>query len=117
MALQPTISSNSNQTNWNTVNNAIQQLNNEQITKAFKQPGGNSVITGKLPNEDAYGTLYYDANNNLIIREGKLPYDGGYGTIYYDSNGIPVVIIGILPDGTTGIAISKPGISVIDAFS
>ena len=73
--------------------NMVRRLNKEQTTKTFKQPGGNAIITGKLP------------------------YEGGYGSLYYDSDGIPSIVIGILPDGTTGIAISKPGEDVLSAFS
>lgn len=56
-----------------------------------------------------------DGTNRII--QGKLPYDGGYGTLYYDANGIPSIIIGILPDGDTGLVIAKPGENVLDAFS
>lgn len=75
------------------INGNFAQLDQEAVTKVFKQANGNAII------------------------EGKLPYDGGYGNLYYDANGIPSIIIGILPDGTTGIAIAKPGVSVLDAFS
>ena len=75
------------------INGNFAQLDNEVVTKVFKQANGNAII------------------------EGKLPYDGGYGTLYYDANGIPSTIIGILPDGSTGIAIAKPGVSVLSAFS
>lgn len=92
MAFLPLDTNNSYPTNLNVMNNALRQLNNEQITKTYRQPGGNAII------------------------EGKLPYDGGYGTMYYDSNNNPVGIIGILPDGTTGIAWAKPGQSVLAAF-
>lgn len=92
MALQPLNTSNSTTTNYNQINDAIRQLNKEQVTKTFKHANGNAVI------------------------EGKLPYAGGYGSMYYDANGIPIIIIGILPDGTTGIVVSKPGVSVLTAF-
>lgn len=116
MGYQPLNTTSSQGANYNQINDMIRQLDKEQITKAFKQAGGNSVITGKLP-DGSYGTQFYDANNKLIAQEGQLPYPGGYGSIYYDANGIPIVIIGILPDLTVGIAVSKTGISVIDAFS
>lgn len=93
MALQPLNTGNSLGSNYNQVNDAIRQLNNEQTTKVFKQAGGYSII------------------------EGQLPYSGGYGTLYYDSNNVPTIIIGILPDGTTGIVVAKPGQNVINAFS
>lgn len=75
------------------VNGNFAQLDNETVTKVYKQAGGNAIV------------------------EGKLPYDGGYGALYYDSNNIPRIIIGILPDGTMGIVVSKDGINVIDWFS
>lgn len=75
------------------INNNFAQLDQETVTKTFKQANGNAII------------------------EGKLPYDGGYGNLYYDKNGLPSIVIGILPDGNTGIAIAKPGENVLDAFS
>lgn len=82
---------NSNSQNWNTVNNALRRLEYEQVTKAFKQPGGNSVITGKLP------------------------YDGGYGILIYDSNNVPNILIGSAPDdGRMGIWKAEDGENVLD---
>lgn len=75
------------------INSNFAQLDQETVTKTFKQANGYAII------------------------EGKLPYEGGYGSLYYDSNGIPRVLIGIAPDGTTGLFVSKVGESVIDAFS
>jgi len=92
MSLTPVSSQNSDASNLSQVNNMIRQLNNEQTTKTFKQANGNAIITGKLP------------------------YEGGYGSLYYDSNGIPRIVIGILPDGTTGFVVSKEGENVLDAF-
>lgn len=77
-----------------TVNQNFAQLDNEAVTKSFKQGGG---------------------KNAVII--GRLPYDGGYGVLTYDTNGVPVVLIGIAPDGSSGMWIAKEGESVIDAFS
>lgn len=93
MAILPLNTSNSLGANYNQLNDAIRQLNNEQTVKTFKQAKGNAMVIGKLP------------------------YDGGYGSMYYDVNGIPSIIIGILPDGTTGIVVAKAGVSVLDAFS
>lgn len=92
MPFIPANSQTSYKQNLSTINDINRQLNKEQTTKAFKQAGGNSVITGKLP------------------------YDGGYGTLYYDSNNIPVIVIGVLPDGTTGMVIAKDGQNVLDLF-
>lgn len=92
MALQPLNTANSDSSNYNQINNMVRQINKEQTTKVFKGPNGNAIVNGKLP------------------------YDGGYGTLYYDTNGIPTIVIGILPDGTTGMVIAKPGINVLDLF-
>lgn len=93
MGFRPISTQNSYTQNWGEVNNMIRQLNKEQTTKVFKQAGGNAIISGKLP------------------------YDGGYGSLYYDSSNIPRIIIGIQPDGTMGITVSKDGENVIDLFS
>lgn len=37
--------------------------------------------------------------------------------IYNDASGTASIIEGILPDGTTGIVISKPGVDVTTLFS
>jgi hypothetical protein len=75
------------------INSNFAQLDQEAVTKTFKQASGNAIITGKLP------------------------YDGGYGTLYYDQNGIPSIVIGIMPDGTTDFVVAKPGQNVLDLFS
>lgn len=92
MAFRPISSKNSYSGNWNQVNDMVRQLNNEQTVKTFKQANGNAIITGKLP------------------------YDGGYGSLYYDSNGIARIVIGILPDGTMGMVVSKDGVDVLSLF-
>lgn len=92
MTFNPISSQNSYRQNWNEVNNMVRQLTKEQTTKAFKQSGGNSIV------------------------QGKLPYDGGYGSIYYDSDNVPRIIIGVLPDGTMGMVVSKDGVDVVDWF-
>lgn len=83
MSIQPLNTANSLATNYNQINDALRQLNNEQVTKAFKQAGGNAIV------------------------EGKLPYSGGYGSLYYDSDNVPRILIGIAPDGQIDIAVSK----------
>lgn len=84
MSIQPLNTANSLVTNYNQINDALRQLNNEQTTKAFKQAGGNAIV------------------------EGKLPYSGGYGSLYYDSTNTPRILIGIAPDGQIDIGVSKP---------
>lgn len=76
------------------INNNFAQLDNETVTKVFKQAGGRDAV---------------------II--GRLPYDGGYGILLYDTDGVPRVLQGIAPDGSIGLWVSKEGESVIDAFS
>lgn len=89
MSITPLSSTNSYQQNVNQFNNIARQLNNEQVTKTFKQPGGNAIVTGKLPN-------------------------GNYGTLIYDSTNTPRILIGSSPDdGRMGIWVSKSGQSVI----
>lgn len=68
------------------------ELDNEAVTKTFKQPSGNAIV------------------------EGKLPYDGGYGFLFYDPDGVPSIVLGILPDGTMGMVIAKEGVDVLSLF-
>lgn len=75
------------------MNNNFAQIDNENVVKTFKQANGNAII------------------------QGRLPYSGGYGTLYYDTDLIPTIVIGILPDGSTGLVISKPGEDVTGVFS
>lgn len=79
--------------NLNQINQMIAQVNQEQTVKTFKQANGNAIV------------------------QGKLPYDGGYGSLYYGSDGTPRIVIGILPDGTVGLAVSKEGFSVLDELA
>lgn len=75
------------------INNNFAQLDQESAVKAFSQAGGDAIITGELP------------------------YEGGYGSLYYDTDLIPSIVIGILPDGTTGAVFAKQGQDVVDVFS
>ena len=90
---RPVSSSNSNASNWSNINDVMRRLNKEQTTKVFKQANGVAIITGKLP------------------------YEGGYGSLYYDTDGVARILIGIDPDGGIGLYVSKPGEDVIEAFS
>lgn len=92
---------------------------------ALRPIGNNSDASdiGRVSNENFRNinnrfrvNVVRQATGNAIV-QGKLPYTDGYGSLYYDANGIPNIIIGILPDGTTGLVIAKPGENVIDAFS
>lgn len=92
MAFKPLTSQNSQSQNYGQINDMVRQLNNEQTTKTFKQPGGNAVINGKLP------------------------YQGGYGSLYYDQNQVARILIGIDPDGEVNLIVSKPGVDVLSLF-
>jgi len=75
-------------------NNNFAQLDQETAVKTFNGASGEpSIITGELP------------------------YEGGYGSLYYDTNGIARIIIGVQPDGTIGMTASKEGVDVIGLFS
>lgn len=88
MSFRPITSSNATSQNYGQINDMVRQLNNEQVTKIFKQPGGNSVITGKLPAGDSYGTLVYDTDNVARILIGN--YNGSVG-IWITKEGIDVL--------------------------
>jgi hypothetical protein len=75
------------------MNNNFAQLDNESVTKTFKQSGGNAIV------------------------EGKLPYSGGYGSLYYDSDNVPRILIGIAPDGEPDIGMSVTGESIVDLYT
>jgi hypothetical protein len=90
MAFMPINSKNSTPQNYGQLNDIIRNLNKEQVTKTFKQPNGNSIVNGRLPN-GRYGSLYYDSNNDARILIGQHP-----------------------TDGRMIIAITKSGIDVID---
>lgn len=93
MAIRPLNTANSQSSNYNEINNMIRQINNEATTKVFKQAAGNAIVTGKLP------------------------YEGGYGTLWYNSDGVPTGVAGVLPDGTTGMVWAKEGENVLELFN
>ena len=92
MSFKPVLSSNSDKQNLNQINDMIRQVNREQVTKAFKQPGGNAII------------------------EGKLPYEGGYGFLIDDTSNVHRILIGIAPDGEIDIAASKQGFDITGQY-
>lgn len=93
MSLRPLVSTNSHKQNLSQITDMMRQLNKEQTTKTFKQPGGNAIINGKLP------------------------YQGGYGSLYYDPNNVPSIVIGTLSDGSMGIVVAKDGVDVLSVIS
>ena len=88
MVFRSVSSGNSDSRNWGQVNDVIRQLSNEQVTKAFKQTGGNSIVTGKLPATNSYGTLVYDSDNLARILIGT--YDNRVG-IWVSKDGVDVL--------------------------
>ncbi len=93
MSLRPLNTQNSLGSNFSQVNDMVRQLKKEQVTKVFKQPGGNAII------------------------DGKLPYEGGYGSLYYDTNQVPGILIGIAPDGLLDICAAIDGQDVTQLYS
>jgi len=89
MAFMPLNSKNSTPQNYGQVNDIVRSLNKEQTTKTFKQPNGNSIINGRLPN-GRYGSLYYDSTNTARILIGQAPIDGRIG-IWISKEGIDVI--------------------------
>jgi hypothetical protein len=75
------------------INGNFAQLDNETVTKTFKQANGNAVV------------------------EGKLPYDGGYGSLYADTTGTPRILIGIAPDGEIDIGASTSGQDITSLYT
>lgn len=75
------------------INNNFAQLDGETVVKTFKQPGGNSIV------------------------QGKLPYEGGYGILIYDTDLIPRILIGIAPDGEIDMAASESGEDITSLYT
>jgi hypothetical protein len=57
-----------------------------------------------------YGVTYYNANGNISAKS-----DGGTD-FKYDNDGINYYQAGLLPDGTYGIIITKPGIDISTVY-
>lgn len=51
-------------------------------------------------------------NNNFAALDGET-----FTRIFNNAQGVPTIIMGLLPDGTTGIVIAKPGVDVTTVFS
>jgi hypothetical protein len=51
-------------------------------------------------------------NGNFSQLDGET-----YTKVYRDSSGVPNMIMGLLPDGTTGLVIAKEGVNVLTLFS
>lgn len=95
MNLKPVISTNSNISNLNQVNDMVRSLNKEQQIKTFKGTSGSPAVTiGKyMPNR--YGMVISDV-------------DGAFRRILIGQHPI---------DGRAGSWVSKAGIDVINELS
>ena len=101
--------------------NNTQQIGNKQIS-TYSDGASSRYQIG-------YQTNGYGTNKNIGIKVSKigkevttapdsdLSYKDDFSTITYFDATNPRILIGLLPDGTYGIAISKPGIDVRTAFS
>jgi hypothetical protein len=56
----------------------------------------------------------FNVNN---ATDSQLIYKSNYSTETFYNNGIPQILIGLLPDGTYGLVISKVGIDVNTLFT
>lgn len=63
------------------------------------------------PNTDQAQTINL-VNKNFAVLDHETS-----TKLYKDVNGVPTILIGILPDGTTGIVIAKDGVDVTTLFS
>lgn len=75
---------------------------------------GSSVGIGTIPN-DISGQVGFFATDT----DGSLLYKVVNGTLYFynKDSGINYMQIGVLPDGSTGMAVAKTGFSVDDAIT
>ena len=110
----------------------FRSIENNFRTNVVRQANGNAIVTGRLPGDNGYGQILYKEDGSVaivrsntdwdgetanIVKEGKLPYSGGYGSLHYDATDARI-LIGIDPDGSMNIHISKPGEDVVtDVFS
>jgi hypothetical protein len=86
---------------------------NDYSTETWFDPFGNPVIIQGLQSDGTYGITL----NNGTITLNNTDASNTTGVIEVTNNGVTQVLIGILPDGTAGMAISKPGVDVFSAFS
>lgn len=93
-------------------NTKIDGTNN---TITIAAPDGSSIGMGAIPGSttNEYGFFSLDKNGKLIMKIVN-------GTQYVynpDDNYVNVTQSGLLPDGSGGFVVAKPGTNVVDAFS
>lgn len=108
---------------------------NTGTTTYYGTNGALVLQLGLFADDSTYGQRVYDNNGNLVIQFGLLS-NGGYGIAYfnpsngllisfndgateykYNADGINYSQNGLLPDGSYGEVIAKPGVNVADLFS
>lgn len=81
-------------------------------TQIIQNSDGSKITLGNLPgNSTQYGIAFIDNNGNTIKT------DTGATQTIYDASGIPLILIGLLPNGSYGLVVAKPGVNVLTAFS
>jgi hypothetical protein len=99
--------------NVNNASDAQLVYKTDYSTQTWFDGSGNPVIIQGLQPNGSYGITL----NNATITLNNTDTNTTTGLIEVTNNGITQILIGILPDGTAGMAISKPGIDVFSAFS
>lgn len=81
-------------------------------TQIIQNPDGSKTTIGQIGSSTDYGIALYDKNNNIIQKIV------GATTYYYDAahNFTNFLQIGTLPDGSGGLVVAKPGITVASLF-
>lgn len=110
MAFRPVISSNSNKANLGQINDMVRSLNKEQQVKTFNGTSGKPAVTIGKYEAGKYGMSFYDNNGVLLSRSTP------YTDYKYTATGVNYYQAGLLPDGTYGIIITKPGIDIADVY-
>lgn len=59
----------------------------------------------------------YKGQNTTGVLSGQLRIEEGNGRLILFDGTVNRMIIGLLPDGTVGVVISKPGVDVFSVFS
>ena len=105
----------------------INSIGNTEIsTASMPKVQPTQMITGTLTGTQSvgtYGNVLIDGSNNQIVLSDPVTGNPnititskGYQTFTNPSTKIDQIIIGLLPDNTYGMVISKPGVSVESLF-
>lgn len=112
------------------INANFAQLDQEAVTKTFKNGAGNTgLVIGRLPNDQGTGILLNDTDGNAAIKmavgsddtplietldtSGNVLRKTVEGTdYYYDASGVNYMQIGLLTNGSYGVKIAQSGVDV-----